>query len=479
LFKKTCIEISNNKPIHLIERREYGKEIIMQRRNEEAVPKNILTDLARYVVDLKFESLPSDVVYEVKKALLDFLGAALAGSRSQIAQKVVDVIAQVNDMNESTIIGYPLKTSAPNATFANAAIGSYLELDDLINTHIGVIVMPAAIAMSEKLEVPIKQFITAIVVGYEVQARISKEIGPAQFRRGIDHCGCGSTFGSAVTTAKLLNLSLEQTCHAISIAGSLTPISCEEWLYYGSLVKPLEIAQAAQIGVLSALFAQSGIDGPPTIFEGEKGFCQTTAAPESFNLDRLSEGLGTTFEILNNYYKPYASCAWTHAPIEAILSLLKQNCLTSADIESVTVRTHRLASDLNNKWARNELQAKFSIPYALAVAATNKEVLVDQFAEKKLKDPNILALAQKVDVIWDEKINEGAIVEVLTRDGRNLIEHVEKAQGICTYQDIVRKFTRVIPQEFSTTKSGQIIQAVANLERIHNVSELTDLLYPK
>lgn len=440
--------------------------------------QNELMGLAKYTVDLKFESLPSDVVHEVKKALLDFLGAALAGSRSQIAGKVVDLIVQLNDTKDSTIIGYPLKTSAPNATFVNTTIGSYLELDDLIETHIGVIVMPAAIAVGEKFNVPIKQLITAIVAGYEVQARISKEIGPAQFRRGIDHCGCGSTFGSAVTTAKLLNLSLEQTCDAISIAGSLTPISCEEWMYYGSLVKPLEMAQAAQIGVLSALFAQSGIDGPPTIFEGEKGFCRATVAPESYNLDKLTEGLGSSFKILENYYKPYACCAWTHAPIEAILSILKQNRLTIADIKSVKVRTHRLASDLNSKRPRNELHAKFSIPYALAVAVTDGEVLVDQFAEKKLKDPGILGLAQKVDVVSDEKINEGAIVEVLTKDGRKLSKHVAKAHGVGTYEDIIKKLLRVVPQEFSTTKAEQIIQTVTNLEKIQNVSELTELLCP-
>jgi 2-methylcitrate dehydratase PrpD len=440
--------------------------------------QNVLTDIARYAVDLQFESLSNSVVHEVKKALLDFLGAALAGSRSRISGKVVGLMTQLNDTKDSTIIGYPLRTSAPNATFVNTAMGSYLELDDLIETHIGVMVMPAAIAVGEKFNVPVKQLVTAIVTGYEVQARISKEIGPPQFRRGIDHCGCGSTFGSAVTTAKLLNLSMEQTCNAISIAGSLTPISCYEWLYYGSLVKPLEMAQAAQIGVLSAFFAQSGIDGPPTIFEGEKGFCRATVAPEGYNLDNITEGLGSSFRILENYYKPFASCAWTHAPIEAILSIVKQNRLTIADIESVTVRTNRLASDLNNKRPGNELQAKFSIPYALAVAITDGEVFLDQFAEKKLKDPDILGLAQKTEIFSDERTNEGAIVEVLTKDGRRLSKHVAKAQGIDTYKGIIGKFLRVVPPEFYATKAEQIIQTVTNLEKIQSISELTELLCP-
>jgi 2-methylcitrate dehydratase PrpD len=434
-------------------------------------------ELAKYVVDLEFEDLPTNVLREAKKAILDYIGAALAGSKTVIAKKVVDVVARLNCEKDATIFGFSLKSSMPNATFANTTFGSYLELDDLLETHIGAIVMPSAVAVGEKVKASGKSVITAIVAGYEVQARISKVIGLAHFRRGIDHCGCGSTFCSAVAAAKLLNLSLEQTCNSIGIAGSLTPVSCEEWMYYGSLVKSLEMGQAAQIGVLSAMFAQNGIDGPPTIFEGDKGFCQATASPEKYNLDEMTENLGISFEILRNYYKPYASCAWTHEPIEAVLSISKEHPTISENVKSVKVRTHKLASDLNNKQPKNELEAKFSIPYTLAVAITDGEVLVNQFSEEKLKDPRIMSLAQKIDVIYDEKINEGAIVEVLTNDGREFRKHVPIAHGIDTYQGIKDKFLRVIPREFLGIKAKQIIQTVKNLEKISDISELTELLH--
>jgi 2-methylcitrate dehydratase PrpD len=431
--------------------------------------------LAKFIKDLRFDGLPQPVVHEAKRALLDFLGAALSGSKTRISEKVVRVITDLNEKQESTIIGYGTRTSAPCATFANTTIGSYLELDDVLGGHPGAIVIPAALSVSEKIGASGKDLLPAIVAGYEVFSRMVKAT-PAQFHRGIDTCASTGAFGAAAAAGKLLCPHAEQICDALGIAGSLTPMSCYEWLYYGSLVKVLEMAQAAQIGVLSAIFAQNQIDGPPTIMEGDKGFCRVTSAPEQYYIDKITEGLGSTFEILGNYYKPYASCAWTHEPIEAMLTILGRQELVPDDIDSITVRTHKLASELKEKRPKNELQAKFSIPYTLAVAIMDRKVGIDQFTDTKLKDPKLLKLSSKVDIIDDPDISSGAILEVSTKNGKKFIERVEHRKGYTTDEELTEKFLSLASRVMDESKAHQITHVVSKIEEIGDINELINLL---
>lgn len=432
----------------------------------------IARTLAEFIANLKFEDIPSNVVSEAKKVVLDFLGSALAGSKTEIAKKVINLLSELSGKGTSTVIGHSIKLSMPYAAFANSAEGSYLELDDVLETHPGAIVIPAAISVGECLNASGKEFLTAIIAGYEVQARISKAT-ILQFNRGIDVCATAGTFGSVVAAAKLLDLNPEQICNSIAIAASLAPLSCEEWLYYGSLIKTLEMAYATYTGIMSALFARNGIDGPITIIEGEKGYCKASTYPEPYDVSAIIDRLGLSYEILNTYYKPYASCLWTHAPIEAVLLILKGHSISLDEISKIIVQTHKYASELNFKEPKNELQAKFSIPYTVAIAILYGKVWVDDFTENKLKDPTILDLARKVEVIYDPAVKEGAIVSVLTKNGRKFSMNVRRSSPLTTLQDIEKKFLCLAKSVLDKYVAEQISQTVCNLEKLNDIHRLT------
>ncbi|MGH7405987.1 MAG: MmgE/PrpD family protein, partial [Candidatus Methylomirabilales bacterium] len=283
--------------------------------------KTISEKLASFITDLGSDGLPADVIEMAKLCVLDWLGSAIAGSKTRPIQMFVRVARGLGGTPQATVIPDGSKTSSHFAALVNAASSHVVEMDDLHKPsvlHPAAPVIPAALAVAERDGIAGREFLTAIVAGYEVAIRAGEALGPSHYHFWHTTATCG-VFGAATAVGKLLHLTPEQIVWALGSAGTQSA-GLWEFLVEGAMSKQLHLGKAAADGLLAALLAEQGLTAASQIFEGEKGLAQATStAPE---LGRLTEGLGTRpLRILENSFKAHAACYHIHSSIDAALAI--------------------------------------------------------------------------------------------------------------------------------------------------------------
>jgi 2-methylcitrate dehydratase PrpD len=380
---------------------------------------------AEFIVETHYEDLPPEVIEQAKRCILDYLGAALAGSELGLAPMMTGLILASGGEEEATVIGLNRKVPVLNAALLNGVRGHTLDMDDghrYANAHPGVVVTPAALALAERENATIKDLIESMVVGYETMIRIARVMNPSHLRKGFHSTGTVGPFGAAAACGKLLGLSKSQMENGLSIAG-LQGSGLLQVLDSGQMMKPLHPARAAQSGVLSALLAQRGAEGPEEILEGAKGYFR--AYSDKVNGAQLLEGLGTTFEILGVYFKGHAACRHVHPTLDALMEIVNTYSVGLKEIERIEVGTYPVAYSLTGRHQEgtSELAAKFSIPVSVALMLIHGKAGVDEFSAEHLQDPALRSIAGRVHVTpdeWREEVypaQRGAEVRVFTPRG--------------------------------------------------------------
>ena len=449
---------------------------------------SISSILGDFIFKTDFECLPSNVIEEAKKCILDFLGVALAGSKHRFSKVVIDLLKSFRCKKETTIIGDGTKVSAADAALVNGVMGHILELDDghrFAHAHPGTVVIPASLAVAERRRASGRDLIVAIVLGYEIMIRIASAINPSHVRRGFHTTGTCGTFGATVAAAKIMKMSKEQIVNAIGIAGIQGSGLLE--VFEEPIVKPYQAGRAAQCGVYAALLAEKGVSGPKRIIEGNNGFCRATA--DTYMLERITENLGKNFEILRRYIKLHASCRHTHSAVDAALEIIKRNRLDLAEIEEVKVKTYSIAADLVGKLyePKSAQEAKFSLPYTLAIAIREGKAGIRQFSEDRIFDPEVSELAHKVEVSADPVLDKEypkirpAIVTIFTKSGKEFTSRMDLPKGEPEVPvsdiELEDKYTDLATTAVSAEKAAKIISVIRHLEKIEDISTLTELLY--
>ncbi|UCH01648.1 MAG: MmgE/PrpD family protein [Candidatus Bathyarchaeota archaeon] len=263
------------------------------------VKTSLTRRLANFAYNFSYNSVSDFVIKQVKRCLLDYLGVTLAGYETPLGKTIVNYVKNIGGCREATLIGDGCQVPCSNAAFANATLGHILELDDghrYARGHPGVTSIPAVLSIAEKEDSHGKDVVTAIILGYEIFARIAKAINPSHLLRGFHTTGTCGTFGAAIAAGKVLDLNEKELTNALGIAGTQASGLME--VFWGeSRIKPLQAGKAAQSGVLAAILAKEGITAPDTILEGEKGFIRATS--DSYNLEQIVKGLNQDFEIMN------------------------------------------------------------------------------------------------------------------------------------------------------------------------------------
>ena len=453
----------------------------LKTRTEETFV-SVTRDLADFVVETSYDNLPREVIEHAKVCILDWLGAAIAGSLETPAKIITSIIQKIGGKEQSTIIGTQVKTSCVNAALANGILGHIVELDDIHEEsiiHPAAPVLPAALALAEYTNVSGQDFITSIVLGYDVEIRIGMAINPSHYHFWHPTGTCG-TFGAAAAAGKILGLNTEEMVHALGIAGTQAAGLIE---VFGTMSKPLNPGRAAANGVWAALLAEKGFTSSRNILEAEKGYCKAVAKEHDFN--KITGNLGKKFEIMNNIFKIHASCGHTHGAIDAVLLLRDKYDIEPSDINKIVVGTYPIAVDVvgKNYETKTPSEAKFSLPYCLAAALIYGKVGLNEFSEEKLIDPEIQKLSKKVTVMVDpEYINARlgcAKVTLYTSNGEFTCR-VDAPKGHpnnpVARTELERKFVDLACLVFSEDRVRKIVEAVNNLENLDRVTLLTDLL---
>ena len=442
--------------------------------------------LASFSSELVYENIPDTAVRFAKMLFLDWLGSAIVGSTQRPTKLLLKIIDELGGTPESTIVAHTRKASCLNAALVNGAMSHIVELDDVHKSsilHPGAVVIPAALAMSEREGADGKSLLTAIVAGYDVAIRIGEAVNPSHYRYWHTTGTCG-TFGAAVAAGKILGLDTDGMVDALGSAGTQAA-GLWEFASNGSMSKHLHPGKAAANGVLSALLARNGFTGASTIIEGTRGFCE--AMSDSYDVSRMTASLGKQFRILEVSLKPYASCRHTHSVIDAILKIRAQTKIHPQDVERIRVKTYSVALQIaGNERPRTPFEAKFSLSYCVSVALVKGKAGLDSFSNESLSDQAIRDLMGKVEVIADPEFDKQypgkwpAKAELKTRDGKEYSALVEFPLGDpenpIKDMDLQAKFKSLASTALKPERVECIVNSVARTEKIRDIRLLTKFL---
>lgn len=263
--------------------------------------------LGEFVERLAFDDVPKKVIEEAKLHILDTLGVALAAYGMDFAQIMLEVSKGLGGPPESTVIGSGERLSAPNAALVNGTMAHGLDYDDMHREaalHLSAFAVPTALAVSEAQGKSGKSAIVGVVAGYEVGARLGLAASGRLLLRGWHPTGVLGAFAAAAVTGSILALSAKQISTAMGIAGSQSS-GLAQWIEEGSWTKRMHPGWAAHSGIIAVLLAQKGYDGPQRIYEGKMGLYNSYLGEGNFDLERLTQGLGSRWETRQICYKLY------------------------------------------------------------------------------------------------------------------------------------------------------------------------------
>ncbi|MFH1169734.1 MAG: MmgE/PrpD family protein [Chloroflexota bacterium] len=450
-------------------------------------------ELARFIVRTRFDKLPRSVVEATKRDIFDTVGTALAGSSAPGSREVVELVQEFGGKEEGTLFVYGGRMPSPEAALANGTMAHALDFDDTHDAavlHAGVSVVPAAIAVAERLgNVSGKELITAVALGIDVVSRIGL----------ATKCWIGwiltaiyGYYGAAAAAGKLLGLSEERILNALGIAFAQSAGNLE-CVASGALTKRIQAGFAARGGVLSALMAQKGVTGVKEFLTAGGGVFNLYQRGE-YDLEPLTSGLGERFEVTNLSYKPYPCCRWLHTPIDAALALSGQ--VDPGRIEKIEIEVGQKAwvsvgEPLEAKLRpRNVVDAQFSIPYTVAVALVKGKVKIEDFTEEAIRDARVLGVSGRVTFKVNSDMEKGVgrgisptRITVRTKDGKTFSAEADTPKGHprnpmtdAEFEEKFRDCAAHAVKSLAASRVDAAIKMLNGLENVKDVAELTKLL---
>ena len=436
-------------------------------------------DLVDFLHGLGAESLPAEVLDRARYFLVDYLAVAIRGSREDSAKALQRMVERLGANGCSTVIGTRMRTIPGLAALANGSAAHGIEQDDTHSggsIHLGATMYSAALALAETLpDTSMDALLTAVVAGYEAAARIAMAVQPKEhYALGFHMTATCGVFGAAITSAKILGLTAEQTLAAVGIAGSMAAGSME-FLAEGAWTKRIHPGLAAQSGIQAALLAAEGFSGPLHILEGRDGFLHGYSRNPV--ADRLTADLGKSFEILHTAVKPHSCCRYMQGPIDAILAMMREHHLEAGQIQRIDIAVLEagwgiVAEPRAKKYnPESVVDAQFSMPFGAAVAVIDGAAGLDQFTLEKARSPKVRELMNRVALVKDARLEETfpkewpARVVIELENGQRHESFVRYPKGDpenpLTWEEMTAKFRSLAGAVVSQDRCDEIIAAIS------------------
>jgi 2-methylcitrate dehydratase PrpD len=447
-------------------------------------------DLARFGAALRYEQIPVEAVARIKSSVLDSLGCCLFGATLPWTRKVADLADAEGARPVASLIGMGRKSSVSLAVLVNATGGHAFELDDIHKEsiiHAGSIATPVALALAEEHgNASGKDLITAMVAGYEIGTRVGNAATMSLFFRGFHPQGTSGAFVAAATAARMLGLDAGRFQHALGIVGSQAGglMAAQE----GAMVKRFHSGRAAQSGIYSARLAAHDFTGILDVLEAPYGGYLSSHS-DAPNPQRLTDGLGTTWETLNVGYKPHASVTSIHSAQDGLLAILRENNLTADDVAEVEAGLSPM-THVHCAWeykAQGVTAAQMNLYYGLAMIALDGVAFTEQFQESRLADPRTMDFVKRIRAHVDPEIEamgpafrHASRLRVKTRDGRRFEKLTLHRRGSpenpISPKEIVDKFYAVVAPCMKRADAERIVGIVDRLETLTDLNELIELV---
>jgi 2-methylcitrate dehydratase PrpD len=471
--------------------------------------QEVLADLASFASDIRYDDLPSNVVHETKRMLLDSIGVALAAQSIDKGRMCTQVSQRLGGGAEATILGARGKVSSSNAALANGELINALDYDALFipGGHVAPYVVPAILAMAEAHDASGKDLILALAVGTEIAMRVTRGMSPMvqtirddegrQSYRWTDPYG-GSRYnlGAAAGVGRLLGLDVGRMTHALGLSGHHTQVPTHSKLSY-SLPAPMSKYGTAGWqstgAIVSALLAEAGYEGDTTLFDGPSGFWRFTGS-EVWMPEKVLPGLREEWALLEQQYKPYPSCRVVHTCLDLFYALLAQHRWLPRDIGKIRIFTSAYGEKphLQNRNVRNAIDAQFSAAYSIAMAAHGVPVGVEWQQDDVIHSPQVHAFMQRVSCEVHPEYTRNPLADKLmilgrievTAGARTHVAEASFARGTprpgfeLTDDELRGKFVHNGSRLLTPVQLSQAANAALGLERLDRIGELMRHLVP-
>lgn len=445
-------------------------------------------ELARYWAEARYEDLPAEVVHAAKRFLLDTVAAGAAGGRTEVVESVVQGARAGSGTGACVLWGRDDTLAPAAAALVNGTAAHALELDDFGGCgHSGAVVIPAVCALAPTVKRSGRDVMVAIAAGYDLAGRVLE--GSGGYRphneRGWHSTGTCGSFGAAAASARMLGLNARDFAHALGIAGTFTG-GTWAFLADGALVKRFHPGKAAETGVSAALLARSGLTGPAHVLDAEWGGFYNTYAPGVATPEQAVAGLGTDFHILNSGIKPYACCRTIHSAVDAVLSIMAGAPEGSRSIARLVVHGNaQTKRQFERTDVRNLLEAQFSMPYCLAVAAESGRATLEQFQPLRTQEPEIRRLMELTHIRTDRVLGakDYPSLEVVFQDGRSEYLDVPFAKGApeapLSDHELSDKAATLLGPVLGESVAKELADEIWSLESCEDFGALVTRLTPK
>jgi 2-methylcitrate dehydratase PrpD len=440
--------------------------------------------LSTYIARAPRKALPPAVMERAKYHLLDTLSAMVSGAPLLPGQRAIEYVSALGGVPEAGIVGSRVVTSAANAAMANGMLAHADETDDayyLALVHPGCSVVPAALAMAERNRCSGIALLRAVVLGYDVCARISKALSIERFRSaGHSTHSYGGTFGAAAAAGALAGINAEQARYLLSYAAQqASGLSC-----WARDVEHIEKAfdfggMPARNGVTAATMVASRFTGVADVFAGDRGFFH---AHERYAKPQLLvHALGSEFDIMQTAIKRWPVGYPIQAPLDALSNLMARHEVGAADVARVVIT-------LDEQGARTvsgRLMADINIQHLTALMLIDGDIdFASSHDAKRVRDPAVLRLRERIDLVGSAALTKTkttqAIVEITTRDGRRLRHHTRAVRGSATNpmtrDDVAAKARGLLAPTLGARRAGRLIDTIWTIENVKDVRQLRRLL---
>ncbi|OZE22917.1 MmgE/PrpD family protein [Rhodococcus sp. 05-2254-6] len=456
---------------------------------------DLVHHLAYAAANTTFETLSPEAIDAAKKSVLDTLGVVLAASGVEPAVRAaIDLVQEGGGTPEASLVAFGGKVPAIAAAFANGALAHCLDYDDQTpwGQHASSSIVPAVFAVAErKGGVTGQDLIAAVAAGQDLFARLRCNVG---WRKDWNLSTVVGVFAATAAAGRVIGLTASQIAHALGIASMQSSGVMEVVAGTGSDLRGMYAGFSARGAVTAVLLAEKGTTGVDTLFEGEHGFLKTYFRGV-YNREKILEGLGTDYLGSGTLYKKWPAVGTAHSHIHATIELLKENRLIADDLSEIRV----FVGDYHDLMCRplearrtptTLVDAKFSLPFLVAVGAVHGTIKISHFTSKSLKDTSVLAVAQRIVPIsdasldWTLELPPGR-VEIVTRDGRRYEKIGTGVPGNddapLSWVDLVDKFidcAAVAVTRYSDDSLDEVVDLIKNLESVEDVTVVLETLSP-
>ncbi|CCE06609.1 conserved hypothetical protein [Bradyrhizobium sp. STM 3843] len=446
---------------------------------QDQIP-SVSTTLADFVAASSWAEVEAQA-HQARRSILNFFATTLGSARDPVVTAAMRTLSPFSGAATATVIGRSERLDALCASFLNAVAANLLDFDD---THPETIIHPAApvaapvLALAETRGLSGRDVLTAFILGGEVTCRIGNAVSPHHYARGWHITSTCGIFGAAAACAKLLGLPAEGIANTIGIAASQSAGNVEN---LPSAAKNVSVGNAARNGLFAALLAQQGYEAAPRAIEGPLGWARTMG--DEPDLARLLDGLGKTWEIAKNTYKPYPAGIVFHSVIDACLLLRERIGRRLAEIEEVTVQGSALLLARGDRAVNNEREARVSIHHCAACGLLLGAAGVAEFTHDTVVRPDIAQFRSEVKAELDPGLPDGAArVSLSLSSGEIFTETVISPRGSpaapLADRDIEQKLRECVRTGRSDWDADRVIEAVWRLDASDNAAELMQSLRP-